>query len=82
MIRRPPPQGGLSVRAGSRQDAEKRALDAWKNTEFVLDDFDDFEGINVEALDDGADDDGTLPYDTVSGGYGSESPEERGSADE
>lgn len=66
----------VSVRADSRQDAEKSALDAWKNTEFVLDDFEDFEGVNVEALDDGADDDGTLPYNTVLGGYGSESPDE------
>lgn len=72
----------VSVRADSRQDAEKRALDAWKNTEFVLDDFDDFDGVKVEALDDGNNDDGTLPYDTVLGGYGSESPDERGGADE
>ena len=72
----------VSVRAESRQDAEQRALDAWKNTEFILDDFEDFDGVDVKALDDGADDDGTLPYDTVLGGYGSESSEERGGADE
>ncbi|MBQ7154917.1 MAG: DpnD/PcfM family protein [Synergistaceae bacterium] len=66
----------VSVRADSRQDAEQRALDAWKNTEFVLDDFEDFEGVDAEALDDGAEDDGTLPYDTVLGGYGSEHQEE------
>ena len=62
----------VSVRADSKQDAEQRALDAWRNTEFVLDDFEDFEGVDVEVLDDGVEDDGTLPHDSVIGGYGSE----------
>ena len=60
----------VSVRADSKQDAEQRALDAWRNTEFVLDDFEDFEGVDVEVLDDGREDDGTLLCDTVLGGYG------------
>ena len=62
----------VSVRADSKQDAEQRALDAWRNTEFVLDDFEDFEGVDVEVLDDGVEDDGSLPHDLVLGGYGSE----------
>ena len=62
----------VSVRADSKQDAEQRALDAWRNTEFVLDDFEDFEGVDVEVLDDGVEDDGILPHDSVLGGYGSE----------
>ncbi len=61
----------VSVRADNRQDAEQRVLDAWRNTEFVLDDFEDFEGVDVEAIDDGREDDETLPYGTVIGGYGS-----------
>lgn len=48
------------VRTDDKQDAEQRVLDAWRNTEFVFDDFENFEGVNVEALDDGVDDDGTL----------------------
>ena len=66
----------VSVRADSKHDAEQRALDAWRNTEFVLDDFEDFEGVDVEVLDDGREDDGTLPYGTVIGGYGSENLKE------
>ncbi len=62
----------VSVRADSKQDAEQRALDAWRNTEFVLDDFEDFESVDVEVLDDGVEDDGTLTHDSVLGGYGSE----------
>ena len=62
----------VSVRADSKQDAEQRALDAWRNTEFVLDDFEDFEGVDVEVLDDGVEDDGTLAHDSVVGGYGNE----------
>ena len=68
----------VSVRAGSKQDAEQRALDAWKNMEFVLDDFEDFEGVDVEVLDDGMEDDGTLPHDSVLGGYGSAKLKEDG----
>ena len=59
----------VSVRAENKEDAEQRALDAWKNTEIILDDFDDFEGIEADVLDDGSDDDGSLPYDSVIGGY-------------
>ena len=44
----------VSVRAENKEDAEQRALDAWKNTEIILDDFDDY---------------GSLPYDSVIGGY-------------
>ena len=62
----------VSVRAESKEDAEQRALDGFKNTEFVIDEFDDFEGVTAEVLDEGKDDDGSLPHDTVIGGYGGE----------
>ena len=62
----------VSVRAENKKDAEQRALDGYKNTEFVIDEFDDFEGVTAEVLDEGKDDDDSLPHDTVIGGYGGE----------
>lgn len=59
----------VSVRASNKQDAQQRARDAVMNTEIILDEFDDYEGITVEVLNDGVDDDGTLPRDSVIGGY-------------
>ena len=59
----------VSVRAGSKEDAEQRARDAVMNTEIILDEFDDYDGITVEVIDDGREDDGTMPCDSVIGGY-------------
>lgn len=59
----------VSVLGASREDAEQRALDGWKNTEILLDEFDDFDGVEVKALDEGQEDDGSLPRDSVIGGY-------------
>ena len=61
----------VSIMAEDKDDAEQRALDAWKNNEIILDEFDDFNGIEATAIDDGVDDDGScdFPSDTVAGGY-------------
>ena len=63
----------VSIKAEDKNEAEQRALDAWKNNEIILNGFDDFNSIEAEALDDGVDDDGSVecdfPSDTVAGGY-------------
>ena len=63
----------VSIKAQDKNDAEQRALDSWKNNEILLDDFDDFAGVETHALNDGADDDGSVACDfeadTVAGGY-------------
>ena len=59
---------GVSVRAENKQEAEQRALDAWKNTEIILEP-EDFDGVTVSAEDDGSEDDGSITNDTVLGGF-------------
>ncbi len=65
----------VSIRAKNKEDAEQRALDAWKNNEIILD-IDDFVSVETQAMNDGADDDGStscdFEADTVAGGYGCE----------
>ncbi|GEM_PF-2297938 len=59
---------GVSVRAENKQEAEQRALDAWRNTEIILEP-EDFDGVTVIAEDDGSEDNGSMPHDTVIGGF-------------
>ena len=41
----------VSVKALNEQDAQDRVLDAWKNTELILDMDNDFDGVEVYAID-------------------------------
>lgn len=63
----------VSIRAENKEDAEQRALDAWKNGEIILSNSNDFDSVETQTLDDGANDDGSVPCDfeadTVAGGY-------------
>ncbi|MBQ6773781.1 MAG: DpnD/PcfM family protein [Synergistaceae bacterium] len=63
----------VSIKADNKEDAEQRAMDAWKNGEITLDDSNDFYGVETEALNEGIDDDGSITCefeaDTVAGGY-------------
>ena len=40
----------VSVRAENKKDAEQRALDGYKNTEFVIDEFDDLKALQLKFL--------------------------------
>jgi len=51
----------VSVKALNEQDAQDRALDAWKNTEVILDMDNDFDGVEVYAVDDGQEIDYNIP---------------------
>ena len=51
----------VSVKALNEQDAQDRALDAWKNTEVILDMDNDFDGVEVYAIDDGQEIDYNIP---------------------
>ena len=62
------PKKGVSVRAENKQEAEQRALDAWRNTEIILEP-EDFDGVTVIAEDDSSEDNGSMPHDTVIGGF-------------
>ena len=53
----------VSVKALNEQAAQDRALDAWKNTELILDMDNDFDGVEVYAVDDGQDIDYNIPED-------------------
>ena len=41
----------VSVKALNEQDAQDRVLGAWKNTELILDMDNDFDGVEVYAID-------------------------------
>ena len=43
----------VSVKALNEQDAQEQVLDAWKNTEVILNMDNDFDGVEVYAIDDG-----------------------------
>ena len=43
----------VSVKALNEQDAQEQVLDAWKNTEVILNMDNDFNGVEVYAIDDG-----------------------------
>ena len=43
----------VSVKALNEQDAQEQVLDAWKNTEVILNMNNDFNGVEVYAIDDG-----------------------------
>ena len=45
----------VSVEANNKKEAHQRAWDAWYNTEFLLDPFDDFEAAEMDVLDEGSD---------------------------
>lgn len=68
----------VSIKAKDKNDAEQRAVDAWRNCEITLSGLDELDNVEIEAkaLDDGTDDDGSVSCcfeaDTVAGGYGSE----------
>lgn len=51
----------VSVKALNEQDAQDQALDAWKNTEVILDMDNDFDGVEVYAIDDGQEIDYNIP---------------------